>query len=295
MNIIVGAGLAGLITGSVFPKAEIFESGAEQQSSHKAVLRFRTTAVGDTTGVAFKKVKVNKGLWFDGKFVKTDIRLANLYSKKVLGKLADRSIWNLDSVERYIAPDDLIPQLIDRCGNRIKWNTTLDKIPSGAISTIPMESLAKLLDFPEIPKFEYSSIQVKRFTVEGADVYQTVYYPCPNLNVYRASITKDLLIAEFVKYPNIEDLDAILMSFGLNYLDVKKLEQVQQKFGKIAPIDEGWRRNFIYQTTKQHGIYSIGRFATWRNVLLDDIVHDAQVIKQLIQGDEYANKKINLK
>ena len=295
MNIIVGAGLAGLITGSVFPRAKLFEAGSEEQCVHKAVLRFRSPAVGDATGVAFKKVKVNKGIWFAGGFDVPDIMLANMYSKKVVGKLADRSIWNIEPVERYIAPEDLIQQLIERCGNRIEWDSPLEEIPRGAISTIPMHALAHALKFPDVPVFQYSGIKVERFIIEGADVYQTVYFPCPSLNVYRASITKDMLIAEYVGEPSEEDLNEICMAFGLEADDLVKKDQTSQRFGKIAPIDEGWRRNFIYQATKQHGIYSIGRFATWRNVLLDDVVHDAHVIKQLIQGDDYANSKIYLK
>ena len=58
MTTIVGAGLAGLIAGSIFPRAQLFEAGDESQSIHKAVLRFRTSAVGDATGVEFKKVNV---------------------------------------------------------------------------------------------------------------------------------------------------------------------------------------------------------------------------------------------
>jgi hypothetical protein len=62
---------------------------------------------------------------------------------------------------------------------------------------------------------------------------------------------------------------------------------VQQKYGKIAPIDERFRRSSIVQLTTQHKIFSVGRFATWRNILLDDVVNDLAVVKRLIHSSAY--------
>jgi hypothetical protein len=292
MTTIVGAGLAGLIAGSIFPRAQLFEAGDESQSIHKAVLRFRTSAVGDATGVEFKKVNVKKGLWYENKFVQPDIRLANWYSGKVVGKLADRSIWNLDPVERFIAPEDLISQLVDRCSGRISWNTKMDEIPRGAISTVPMPIMAKLMGIEHNQEFKHAPIHVERWHIPGADVYQTIYYPDLELNVYRASITKDLLIIEAIDVLNQNDIDVVFKSFGINSAACSAFDKVSQRYGKISAIDEGFRRNFIYRLTQDYGIYSLGRFATWRNILLDDVVKDAQVIKRIMKSDNYDSVKV---
>src|SRR5262245_20189064 len=58
--IIWGAGLAGLLAGTQFQTATIVEAGPEGMANHMAVLRFRTSAVGDATGIPFRKVKVYK-------------------------------------------------------------------------------------------------------------------------------------------------------------------------------------------------------------------------------------------
>jgi hypothetical protein len=60
-----------------------------------------------------------------------------------------------------------------------------------------------------------------------------------------------------------------------------------QAYGKFVPIDEKLRKNLVLRLTTERGIYSLGRFATWRNLLLDDVVHDAAVIKALASSSEY--------
>ena len=68
------------------------------------------------------------------------------------------------------------------------------------------------------------------------------------------------------------------------------IETVNQKYGKIAPIDEGKRKALIGHLSTEHNIYSLGRFATWRNLLLDDVVQDIAVIKRLMNSDGYARR-----
>ena len=61
-------------------------------------------------------------------------------------------------------------------------------------------------------------------------------------------------------------------------------------------MDEKIRKSFIVRATKDFGIYSLGRFATWRpGLLLDDCVKDIRVITRLIDGstDEEYKQEIN--
>lgn len=88
---IVGAGLAGLITAHVFPRHAVVEAATEPLQMHKAVLRFRNESVSNLVGIPFKAVTVRKGVWWERKFVPADIGLANLYSDKCLGGAVRRA------------------------------------------------------------------------------------------------------------------------------------------------------------------------------------------------------------
>ena len=296
---IYGAGIAGLLAGCHFQRATILEAGSEGQVQHKAVLRFRTPAVGDAVGIDFRKVRVHKGLWFEGKDAVPSIKLANWYSKKVVSKLADRSIWNLDPADRYIAPEDFLAQLAERCAGRIVWDhpVTRDEVFNAtepAISTLPMSLMNKwVMEHygavgSNAPEFKFAPIVVRRWRIPGADVFQTVYFPSPETTLYRASITGDLLIAEYID--DSDDYD-LFPAFGLSAAECEPIEKVSQRYGKIAKIDDGWRKNFMFELTTRHQIYSLGRFGTWRNVLMDDVLHDIGVVKKLMNTTTYDRRR----
>jgi hypothetical protein len=296
---IYGAGIAGLLAGCHFQRATILEAGSEGQVQHKAVLRFRTPEVGDSVGIDFRKVTVHKGICVNRKSVAPSIKLANLYSKKVIGKLADRSIWNLQPSERYIAPEDFLAQLAERCAGRIQWNHTVtqDEVfgsDEPAISTLPMSLMHKWFNEhegllqPNEPEFKYAPIVVRRWRIPDADVFQTIYFPSPDTPLYRASITGDLLIAEYVDNGKQDRDDWDLFdAFGISPHDAVPIEKVSQRYGKIAKIDDNWRKNFMFELTHRHQIYSLGRFGTWRNILMDDVLHDIGVVKKLMNTTTY--------
>lgn len=311
---IYGAGIAGLLAGNMFQDAQIYEAGPEGQSQHKALLRFRSSSVGDAVGIDFRKVVVNKGIWDKRKheLVSPSIALANEYSHKVIGKYADRSIWNLAPVERFIAPEDIVEQLAKRCRGRIHWDHKLTheeifSYKGQAISTLPMSLMQKFYElsfaispFEDQPEWKSMPITVRRWRVPHADVFQTIYFPDQSISLFRASITGDLLIAEYMNDERF-DLEAdwiheILGAFGIVYRDrLEPLETVNQRFGKIAPINDQARKNFIFELSTNFNIFSLGRFGTWRNILLDDVLKDIAVIKKLMNSSTYERSKINAK
>jgi hypothetical protein len=117
-------------------------------------------------------------------------------------------------------------------------------------------------------------------------VYQTIYFPDPEQPVYRASITDDLLIVESTREPDILEMNNVMEAFGIYTLN-DDLGRVEQRYGKIVPLPTEPRRALLTRLTTQHSIYSLGRFATWRNVLLDDVVADLAVIRRLLRASEY--------
>lgn len=285
---IVGAGLAGLIAAHAFPRIPIIEAQPEPRSVHKALLRFRSSAVADLVGVPFRPVTVRKGVWMDGDWRDPSIRVANLYARKVVGQLVDRSIWRLDAETRFIAPEDLYERLIDAQRHRIQWGTRAPFLDTQepCISTAPMPVALEAMGMGCDEEFSRAGIHVERFRLPHADVYQTVYFPTPDHTLYRASITGDLLICEFAGEPEGEWLREVVDAFALPQ-EMDWLDSVHQRYGKILPIDEGVRRALVSKLTREGNVFSLGRFATWRNILLDDVVQDIAVIKKLINATAY--------
>ena len=101
--------------------------------------------------------------------------------------------------------------------------------------------------------------------------------------MYRASITGNTLIAEFVDAATdpAYDMQLLERSFGIDLGAATPLPAVEQKYGKIEPVDDAARKQLLFRLTHDHGIFSLGRLATWRNILLDDVVDDIAVIKRL--------------
>ena len=298
---IIGAGLAGLLAAHAWPRAEVIESEPEPRAIHKALLRFRSRAVSDLTGIDFRSVTVRKGVWSEGAFHPIDIRLANIYAQKVAGALVgDRSIWALEPVQRYIAPEDFYEQLIAAVAPRIRWSEAFDfaaRKPTDEpiISTAPLPVVTG-----EYAGFKRLPIHVARYRVAGADTYQTVYFPDHDrdeLSVYRASITGSLLIVEAVQSkhcgaePGWSGLGHVCAAFGIAASDLTELGQSSQRYGKIIPLPDEQRKKILHVLTVERNIYSLGRFATWRNILLDDVVQDIAVIRRMMRVSEYDLKK----
>lgn len=284
---IVGAGLAGLIAAHAWPNAQVLEAAHKPRVGHRALLRFRSEAVGRLTGIEFRRVTVRKGIWADYTFQQPAIRWANLYAQKVVGRLAgDRSIWNLDTSERFIAPDNLYEQLLESVGDRISWNTNASfHTRQLLVNTAPLPVVLKQLNIAAPFEFPRAPIHVTRWHVPGADVFQTVYFPERGIGLYRASITGDTLIAESVDAIEEDDEKEIERAFGIALGNCERLESVEQKYGKIAPINDAVRKQLLFRLTHEHNIYSLGRFATWRNILLDDVVDDIIMIKKLLKAN----------
>ena len=197
---IVGAGMAGLLAANMLRrhKPVVYEQKAFLPDNHAAVLRFRNEEVSRATGIPFRQVMVHKAMVLpDGSMIQEpNLKYSNMYSQKVTGRVISRSIMSLASVERFIAPANFIHQMAVTADIAFGADGTLalsleSRPTEPIISTAPMPSLMKEVDWEPRPNFEVSEITVLSATIEMpiADVFQTIYFPNPDLSMYRASLT----------------------------------------------------------------------------------------------------------
>ena len=295
MMLIFGAGLAGLLAGRVFGKnhdVKIIERQEELPNNHTALLRFRTNNISKELGIPFRKVTVRKALVNQMEEVTDRVTIAdmNAYSALVTDGVYERSIANLASGERYIAPNDFVIRLANGLNIEYAINASChNTVSEPIISTLPMPELMKMLEYQNDLSFQSRTIWTINCYIRNCDVFQTLYLPHGGLREiapYRASITGNKLTLEFNQEPIIDPgfyvidiLNTLKIPCGFEQVTVKR-----QPYGKLIPIDDVERKAFIVWATDNFNIYSLGRFATWRKeLLLDDVLDDIHHISTFIQ------------
>lgn len=293
MNII-GAGLAGLLAGNMLRNHNpvIYERQPTLPNNHHAILRFRTSKIGDVLNIPFKKVTMMKCVqhW------RNPVADALSYAKKNTGWYrSDRSITTGTVLEdRYIAPPDLIARMAADCEINFKHQEELP-IPNlpVTISTVPMPDLMDMLNYDQRPIFDrVSGISIKA-KINNCDAYCSIMVPDPNSPFSRISITGDEMIVEcpYIGRNELVVIREALWFLGLKEGSISDVRSFEQKYFKIVPIDEDVRKRFILWASDQYQIFSLGRYATWRpGLLLDDLVQDVRLIEQWSK-DRYAMRR----
>lgn len=301
--IVIGAGMAGLLAAGILRNEceHVFEAQERLPNNHSAVLRFRSSVVGDALNIRFKEVQAIKAIqpW------RNPVADAMSYSLKTNGTATLRSVLTADSkpVKRYIAPPDMVDQMARRVSAPFTFGFKADfqSLSGPVISTIPMPALMKALDWPgEVPEFR--SVEGCNYgaKVEGADAYCSVYVPEMHSPIARVSLTGDELVAEvygdgYLGEPADQVVKEASRCLGLGFMDDRMgpAWMRKQKYAKILPIDEEVRREFIMWASREHNVHSLGRYATWRpGLLLDDVVNDVRVIQRIVasKGASYAHQ-----
>lgn len=287
--------MAGLLAANILHRMKpvVLERQTALPNNHSAVLRFGSEKVSDALGIPFKKVKLIKTYlpW------RNKVADCLQYSMKCSGiARSDRSIISeAFAADRWIAPPDLIQRMAVPVDVRYEVEFTPKMIVNGepVISTIPMPVLMKLLDYPEQPFFEFIAGVNLRAKAQNCDAYVSIYVPDPQYLFNRISITGNEIIAEYAGKPELFagcELEKISSIIGTSGLQFEKF--VTQQYAKIQPIDEDVRKEFMHWATDKFGIFSLGRFATWRPGLqLDDLVQDIRKIEGWINKGRYEVRK----
>lgn len=297
---IIGAGMAGLLAANMLRHRDpiVYEVQPSLPNNHSAVLRFRTSAVGDVLNIPFKKVQMIK----DHLPWRNVVADALAYSFKNTGKYqSDRSITAGQTIsERWIAPENLIARMAERIDIRYSQPYHFDVASYGAcdepiISTLPMGVLLSMLKFKGFPDnndailFESASGINIRSIIKDCDAYVSLLVPDPEIPFSRISITGNEMIVEIPRSSVKEDHDTFRIAFHAAHLlgianeQVSSVKAHEQRYAKIVPIDDEKRKAFMHWATVTHNVYSLGRFATWRpKLLLDDLVSDVRKIDKWI-------------
>lgn len=302
---IIGAGMAGLLTGAMLRNsAFVYEAAKSLPNNHHALLRFRTDTIAQHLNIEFQAVDVLKIV----KPFRNKVAEAVAYSLKSNGKASLRSIKTAEGKvdKRFIAPPDFIQQLEEMQSTPVSYDFKVDKgmlislaEQGPIISTMPMPTLMEMLEWEERPEFEYRHGWVVKAQLHiPCDLCATIYYPDPATPVIRATLTGELLqvelVAEFDQGLWAVDriMDFVLGDFGLDKQCSYEAELMPQRYAKISPIPDRERRKFIMHATDQYNVYSLGRFAIWKpGVLLDDVFHDVQKIQSMIRnGHNYQGR-----
>ena len=310
MVAIVGSGLAGLLAANLLSHRDpyVYERQFKLPNNHSAVLRFRTSLIGDALNIPFKEVTLIKSSapW------KNPVADALAYSHKNTGTFSsDRSIIKGDvSDKRWIAPPNLIGLMAARLlPHRIYFNYTYNfqepsskdpNNPTPIVSTIPMPILMQELEYPHLDKvdFRYSNGFNIKAKIKGCNAYVSLLVPHPDIPFSRVSITGDEIIIEThsqqeEEFPNTfaeMNMSVAIDLLGIDHKRITDITAHRQRYSKINKIDEDIRKDFIFWATDNFGIFSLGRFATWRpGLLLDDLVKDIRLIdKWMSKMDRYS-------
>lgn len=307
---IIGAGMAGLLAAEMFRREQpvIEEAQPALPDNHGALLRFRSDAVARETRQTFAKVSVLKAVKSGGRLRPiATLRDANEYSLKVTGTIAPRSVLDLDPCTRYVAPRDFLAVLARDA--RVRYRSPLTREALGllkgqkdvaTISTIPMPVLMDLVGWPARPDFQWRPIWSAMTTVSEPvmDVYQTIYYPDPEVPWYRASITGRVVIIEFMEEPDVTTFNPrdVFADFGLpEGMNRSMITIKRQEYGKLTSLPTKDRHEFITAMTDEFNLYSVGRFAVWRQILLDDVVNDVRVVESMITQRSAYRRRLGTK
>jgi hypothetical protein len=295
---IIGAGMAGLLAANMLRHRDpvVIEKQPTLPNNHSAVLRFRSPIVGDVLNVPFKKVIMIK----DHIPWRNSVADALAYSfKNGSTYRSDRSIIAGTTVaERWIAPLDLIGRMAERSTINFSQEFIVDgSSNTPTISTMPMQLLMELLDYPGRHAISFNFVPGVNVTarIERCDAYISLLVPDPAMQFSRISITGDELIVEVPAIDSLRSdiaeriVSAAAELIGIDKTKIKEVLIRQQRYAKITPIDDAARKNFMHWATDKFNIYSLGRFATWRpGLLLDDLVQDIRKIDRWLSAGKYA-------
>jgi len=329
--LILGAGLAAHLANSAFKGEEVAVLDEESRTNINyippeklAVFRFKTANISNYLSIPLQKVQVQKSICLSqGQLVdQPTIAANNAYSYKTSGTILPKSLMDCGIVERYVIPGVHNKGLYINppISNLVKYKKIL-KIDKGSmiikdtsdnirpidydicINTAPIRWLVDILAGGS-PFEAYSlPIFITKFDLTlNSKVYQTIYFPFmyPHRYLYRATLEGHYMIIESMAwFESKKDtdmvIDRVMKEFGLSGSDVWKesLSTRHLVSGKLIPSNDMERKGLIRMLTMDYNIYSLGRFAIWKPIKIDEIIQDLQRIQAMVHYDKISQQYHN--
>lgn len=305
--VIIGAGVAGTIassaTSAYSPSVLERKSKADLFQDHHAVLRIRDPRTALLLGCDIKPIRIKKEIFYDGRLHnECTIVMNNLYSLKTSESIGTKSIMEAGMHERFILEGSVAGP------SNASYECTLEGVEKGilrtdrdvtvsynyCISTIPLPTMARIAGLVfDATKFRTNPIVVWQAESKVAsDVHQTIYFPELEFKTYRATLEGRRFVLEATDIPSSDEINHVLLQFGLGLDEMKERDLVVQQNGKLVPADDQLRRSLIYQLTDRFNVFSLGRYAIWKPLRIDDLVDDIERIKRMMMThDRYEIQK----
>lgn len=300
---IIGAGISGIMAARYFSNYNptLIEKNETLPflSQNHASIRVKSEEIGILLNIKLKKVQISKQIFFEHKlYNQASITMKNLYSRKVTGEIGTRSIEFDDTNDiRYFFGEQLTTwpgldyrtnhKLIAIIGNTLHFENKKCINYDICLSTIPMPEMFRIFkkDNTAGDAFKLQPIYVTELLLGiRSSAFQTIYFPELHLDAYRANLEENRLLIESLTELDDGELHLILSIFGLTNITIISKEVHRQPFGKIIGISDSQRKGNMLYLTENHNIYSLGRYATWRNgVEIDDVMKDLKKIKNFIE------------
>lgn len=305
---IIGAGLSGVMAYKFFKEMDyvesikVFEKSPAESflTNHSAILRVKTLDVINILKCRYSEIKIEKNYFYDDCLSPVPtIKSKNEYSRKVTGEIHERSIGmeNENRTRYLIELSSIKVDLYDFCFSTdfFSQQEKFDVI----ISTIPMPDLLlkKKISLDE----EFCLKAVATINAKSSvkiNTNQTIYVSDPEYSCYRISIQQNqAVIAEFADLdPEISygEFNSLIELFALQEKDMSEIKHNVLSYGKIIPINSDYRKHLIMKLSEEYSIYSLGRFAIWKNsVGADDVAKDIRKIETMLRINKWERKYEN--
>ena len=82
-------------------------------------------------------------------------------------------------------------------------------------------------------------------------------------------------------------LNCLSSDFGIVATETPLFSVSKQQYGKLIECDGMEVKEFIGWATRKHNVYSLGRWGTHRQILMDDVVCDIRQVDKLISNKGY--------
>lgn len=306
-NLIIGAGVSGLIAGMEFTKrGEDYMIIEKQSEFPKARLHYLHGDLREYFPFKMRPVDVVTNIYWKDQFYSTPtIEMMNKFSCSTVNKVVQNSMKFIDGgIHQGWVPENGIENISENLLNFNKVHPELGVSVTGIdwkehivymgkdhlyydtiINTMPLPSLLKSCNLYPTIEFKTEPLHMTEIELSDdyyEDLYQIVYIPEAINGVTRFSVLGKRIVAERgcpavveVVKTGERNLDFMLDKFFPNAKgQFKGFKEETNWYGRYVPIKESDRSEIIHKLS-EFGIHCLGRYAEWTYKRADHIAIDA--------------------